>query len=378
MVRWIPLCLIALALTTCCFAQSPPESAVAQYERGLALKRAGKPAAAAEALRAAVARYPKYMEAHYALGWVYRSLGADEKSIEAFREVIRLAPRSPEAVEAAKAIQRIRLGPDYGAGGNLRIAFASARDGNLNLYAMDAAGGSLMRLSAHQATDDSPAWSPDGTRLAFVSERDGNREVYVMAVDGSQVLRVTDNPATDDHPRWSPDGKLLAFESNRAGTFDVYKVALDGTAPEQVTRGLGNNWLGSWSPDGTQMAILSDRDGVKKVYLINADGSNPRRLDSSLVPEERPVWAGDGHIYFTWHFEANAQVCRAGADRKNLANVTRSPHNDELCDVSADGTRLLIKSDRHGDEELYLVDVAKGTTRRLTFSPGIDRDGVMR
>jgi Tol biopolymer transport system component len=318
------------------------------------------------------------MEAHYALAWVYRSLGANDQSIEEFREVIRLAPRSPEAIEAAKAIQRIRLGPDYGAGQRLQIAFASAVEGNVDLYVMDSMGGNLLRLTTHPAVDDSPAWSPDGTRLAFVSERDGNREIYVMSVDGSQVVRVTDNPAVDDHPRWSPDGKRLAFESNRGGSFDVYQVALDGTPPVQVTHGPGNNWLGSWSPDGSQMAILSDRDGVKKVYLINADGSNPRRLDASPVAEERPIWGRDGYLYFTWHFEPNAQVCRASVDGKDLANVTRSPHNDVLCDVSADGKRILIQSDRHGDQELYLLDTEKGTTRRLTFHPGEDRDAVMR
>ena len=30
-----------------------------------------------------------------------------------------------------------------------------------------------------------PSWSPDGRRIAFVSKRDGNQEVYVMNADGS-------------------------------------------------------------------------------------------------------------------------------------------------------------------------------------------------
>ena len=41
------------------------------------------------------------------------------------------------------------------------------------------------------AHDYSPAWSPDGTKIAFVSERDGNPEIYVMNADGSNQTRIT-------------------------------------------------------------------------------------------------------------------------------------------------------------------------------------------
>ncbi len=50
----------------------------------------------------------------------------------------------------------------------------------------------------------SPAWSPDGTRIAFASNRDGNFEIYVMNADGSGQTRLTDDPAQDTHPAWSP------------------------------------------------------------------------------------------------------------------------------------------------------------------------------
>ena len=63
----------------------------------------------------------------------------------------------------------------------------------------------------------SPAWSPDGRRIAFASTRDGNREIYVMNADGSGVTRLTDNDADDGYPSWSPDGRRIAFDSNRDG-----------------------------------------------------------------------------------------------------------------------------------------------------------------
>jgi TolB protein len=52
-----------------------------------------------------------------------------------------------------------------------------------------------------------PSWSPDGRKLVFVSERDGNFEVYVMNADGSGQQNLTRNPAPDRSPVWWPGRK---------------------------------------------------------------------------------------------------------------------------------------------------------------------------
>ena len=89
--------------------------------------------------------------------------------------------------------------------------FVSWRDGNGEVYAMDADGSGPRNLTQHPAKDVRPAWSPDGRRIAFVSQRDGNSEVYVMNADGSGKRNLTRDRASDDYPTWSPDGRRIAF-----------------------------------------------------------------------------------------------------------------------------------------------------------------------
>ena len=45
---------------------------------------------------------------------------------------------------------------------------------------------------------------PSTSRIVFVSTRDGDRDVYVMNADGSAQTRLTTHPGRDFDPGWSP------------------------------------------------------------------------------------------------------------------------------------------------------------------------------
>ena len=62
----------------------------------------------------------------------------------------------------------------------------------------------MKRLTNDPGDDAFPSWSPDGTRIAFASSRDGNVEIYVMDADGTNLVRLTNDPAEDSSPAWRP------------------------------------------------------------------------------------------------------------------------------------------------------------------------------
>ncbi len=95
---------------------------------------------------------------------------------------------------------------------------------------MNADGTDQMRLTTNAAADRSPAWSPDGTKIAFASKRTGNGDIYVMNADGTGQRRLTTNAAADRSPDWSPDGTKIAFASKRTGNGDIY--VMDGQRPD--------------------------------------------------------------------------------------------------------------------------------------------------
>ena len=98
-----------------------------------------------------------------------------------------------------------------------KIAFQSNRDGNDEIYVMDADGKNQINLTNHPKNDVWPSWSPDGRKIAFTSSRDGNWEIYVMDADGRNQINLTNNPAQDRWPSWFD----FVFSVSSAGKFST-------------------------------------------------------------------------------------------------------------------------------------------------------------
>ena len=111
--------------------------------------------------------------------------------------------------------------------------------------------------------------------IAFYSNRDGNYEIYSIRPDGSDLKRLTFDPASDQTPAWSPDGRRLAFRSERSGGGNLYVMDADGGSLRRLTMGPGDDSQSAWSPDGTRIAFSSLRDGNRDIYVVNDEPPLP-------------------------------------------------------------------------------------------------------
>jgi TolB protein len=82
-----------------------------------------------------------------------------------------------------------------------------------DIYAADADGANLTRLTDNDAYDAECAISPDGRRIVFTSLRDGDLDLYVMDADGRDVRRLTDAPGYDGGAFFSWDGRFIVFRA---------------------------------------------------------------------------------------------------------------------------------------------------------------------
>lgn len=69
---------------------------------------------------------------------------------------------------------------------------------------MNADGSGKINLTSNSAVDLSPAWSPDGAKIVFSSDRDGDSDIYTMDADGSNLVQVTNARYDEGQPDWQP------------------------------------------------------------------------------------------------------------------------------------------------------------------------------
>jgi TolB protein len=114
------------------------------------------------------------------------------------------------------------------------LAYESALDGKLELYAKNLETGTVRRLTENQVDDFSPSWSPDGVSIVFASNPGGNVDIYVMDVATRETRRLTTDAGSDMYPTWASDGRIY-FNSDRTKAWEVYTILQDGTGLTAIT-----------------------------------------------------------------------------------------------------------------------------------------------
>jgi hypothetical protein len=239
-------------------------------------------------------------------------------------------------------------------------------------FARDRTMTALVGSTLVRSTDGGLNWETWQPRIAFASDRDGNREIYAMTLEGSEVQRLTDTLATEENPAWSPAWTRLAFQSNRSGNWDIFTVHADcdPVGPEaeercdlrQLTDGLADDLLPAWSPDGRAIAFVSTRDGNPEIYVMDSNGGNQRRLTFNSTGDWRPAWLPDStHLVFVSDRGGNNDIYQLAVPALDAAPLVSEPEITPVIVSPAD--------DRD-------PAVAAGPVERLLFLS--DRDGFMR
>ena len=266
-------------------------------------------------------------------------------------EVVGKITQGVSTLEEARAASKARNG---------RIAFASLRDGNSEIYTMHPDGSGLRRLTTNPGVDTHPSYSDDGSKIAYTSERDGrfdiwimnsdgSAQIYAINIDGTNEVRLSSSKEKDMGPKVSPDGTQIAFASNRAGGgFDLYVMNSDGTRSRRLTKQVHNDFSRSWSPDGRRIVYNNTVDGVGQIFVLRLKTGGTRQLGSNpgTTPPFNPGEKYPGFSFGTFQ-----------------GDITPS--------FSPDGKRIVFASDRAGPYEIFEMDANGLNLKQVTFNGSV-------
>ena len=317
------------------------------------------------------------------------------------------------------------------------IAFSYKGD----LFTVPVTGGQARQLTTNAAYDAYPVWSPDGQHIAFASSREGSLDVWLIARQGGTPQRLTTH-SNNERPIAFRDNDHVLYSTSLMATAQtsllpestfpqVYEVSTKGGRPRlfsiitmedisirangdmlyhdckgyedpfrkhhqsAITRDI---WLKSgeqfkrlttfrgedrspvWAPDGQSFYYLTERDGTFNVWKRQLDGSNEQQVTRH---EKNPVrfltasadgtlcYAYDGEIYTNRNGQEQKVQISIVADT-NDQDLVRSINTSGATEISLSPEGKEVAFIMHGD--VYVTSVEYKTTRQITNTPQQERN----
>lgn len=281
-----------------------------------------------------------------------------------------------------------------------RIAFASDRYGNFDVFTMDALGGEATRLTFHSNDEVPYTFSEDDATVIFGGLRQDdvkhrqypNRsqpELYKVAASSGRVEQVLTVPAQD--VQISKDGSFLVYHDKKGYedefrkhhvssiTRDIWKYDTANDKHTMLTTFKGEDRNPVLSDDGN-VFYLSEASGTFNVHRLALD--NPSQNTQLTAFKNHPVRFlsyGNGTMAFSYDGELYTLV--SGEAPKKVAITIRTQdgaNSDEYISINSGVREMAISP--NGKEiafiargEVFVTAVEGGLTNRITNTPEQER-----
>ena len=317
------------------------------------------------------------------------------------------------------------------------IAFSYKGD----VFTVPASGGQARQLTSNAAYDSYPIWSPDGKKIAFASSREGSLDIFVMDKFGGEPKRLTTRSTNETPIAWRdnehilfsaaimPTAKSIFFASSQFP--QVYEVNLKGDRPKlfsvvnmedlsinqkgeilyhdkkgyedpfrkhhrsPITRDIWINQNGKfsklttfngedrtprWAPDGASFYYLSEEDGTFNVYKRGISGANKTQITHhtkhpvrylSVAQNGRICYSYDGEIYTQMGSAAPQKVNVSITADRNDIDLSRQIKTWGATEIALSPNGKEIGFVLHGD--VYVTNIEYKTTKQITDTPEQER-----
>jgi Tol biopolymer transport system component len=202
------------------------------------------------------------------------------------------------------------------------------------MYIINADGSGLTPIGTAPGGDFDPAWSPDGNSIAFTSLRTGQMEIFILTVADGSVKQLTKGASTVESRQaaWSPDGTQIVYAVKRFGVYQIWLMNSDGTAAKQIVRSgtKFSDYLPTWSRDG-QLILYNQRCATSfcfpymmRISATDRSLEQGTRLQLNVLSVEDVDYSPDGFwlVYEGEEADENNDIYSVAVNSTNRTRLT--------------------------------------------------------